>query len=326
MILSTCCKMKLPYKITNEILELVATISERIGEANAVHLSKPKTDLRKINRIKTIHSSLEIEGNTLSLEQITAIIENKRVVGPKKDIIEVRNAIAVYNQLGTFESGSFDDFCRAHSILMNDLIDFPGKLRTKSVGIVKGSKMTHLPPPCEMVKPLMKDLFKYLKNDKDLLLIKSCVFHYEIEFTHPFIDGNGRMGRLWQTIILKDKYPVFEYLPVEALIKDRQTAYYDVLGKSDKAGESTLFIEFILNILKDSLEDLLNTQNVILTNIDRINYFKSIIKDEYFTRKDYLRNFKKISPATASRDLQFAFENKIVQRLGDKNKTRYKYF
>jgi Fic family protein len=317
--------MKPPYNITAKILTLISLISERIGEINSAHLSKPPTELRKRNRIKTIQSSLEIEGNTLTIEQITAIFENKRVLGSKKDIIEVKNAIAVYEHLDEFEPYSFNSFCKAHRILMEGLIELPGKIRNKSVGIVTGSEFAHIAPPSEMVKPLMNDLFNYLKNDENLLLIKSCVFHYELEFIHPFLDGNGRMGRLWQTVILMDKYPVFEYLPVEALIKEKQKEYYDVLGKSDKTGESTIFIEFMLGIIKESLEDLLKTQNVALTNIDRISIYSSIIKDEYFNRKDYLRNFKEISPATASRDLQFAVENGIIDKIGDKNTTKYKY-
>src|SRR5690606_4287716 len=201
--------MKPPYQITGKILRLVASISEKIGEVNAAHLHKPPTALRKKNRIKTIHSSLEIEGNTLTIEQITAIVENKRVIGPKKDILEVKNAIAVYDYLDELNPYDFKSFCEAHRILMNGLIESAGKLRTKSVGIVKGAEVAHLAPPSAMLKPLMNDLFDYLKNGDDLVLIKSCVFHYEIEFIHPFIDGNGRMGRLWQTLILKDAYPVF---------------------------------------------------------------------------------------------------------------------
>jgi len=325
MIPSSEKDMKPPYKITSKILTLVALISERIGEINSIHLSKPPTELRKRNRIKTIQSSLEIEGNTLSIEQVTEIFEKKRVLGPKKDIIEVKNAIAVYDQLNEFEPFNFNSFCKAHRILMEGLIESPGKIRNKSVGIVKGSRLAHIAPPSEMVKPLMNDLFSYLKNDDNLLLIKSCVFHYELEFIHPFLDGNGRMGRLWQTVILMDKYPVFEYLPVEALIKEKQKEYYDALGKSDKTGESTLFIEFMLGIIKESLNDLLKTQNIALTNADRISIYSSIVKDKYFNRKDYLRNFKEISPATASRDLQFAVENGIIDKIGDKNTTKYKY-
>ena len=317
--------MKPPYKITGKILKLVAAISEKIGEVNSAHLSKPPTELRKKNRIKTIHSSLEIEGNTLTIEQITAIVENKNVVGPKRDILEVKNAIAVYDYLDKLNPFSFDSFCEAHGILMNGLVESAGKLRGKSVGIVKGSEVAHIAPKSDMLKPLMNDLFDYLQNDEDLVLIKSCVFHYEMEFIHPFIDGNGRMGRLWQTLILKEVYPVFEYLPVEALIKEQQDKYYEALGQSDNSGESTVFIEFMLEIILESLEDLLNIQNVSLSNIDRINLFKSVVKDEYFSRKEYLKNYRELSSATASRDLSSAAENGLVEKLGDKNTTRYKF-
>ncbi|MGF1638863.1 MAG: Fic family protein [Cyclobacteriaceae bacterium] len=317
--------MKPPYTITGKILKLVASISEKIGEVNAAHLNKPPTELRKKNRIKTIHSSLEIEGNTLSIEQITAIIENKRVIGPKKDILEVKNAIAVYDYIDMLNPYDFDSFREAHGILMKGLVESAGRLRSKSVGIVKGSKVAHIAPAGEMLNPLMNDLFGYSKNDDDLILIKSCVFHYEMEFIHPFIDGNGRMGRLWQTVILKESYPVFEYLPIETLLKERQEQYYESLRKSDNAGESTVFIEFILEIILESLIDLLNIQNVTLTNIDRINIFKSIVKNDYFTRKDYLKNFREISSATASRDLKFAVENGFIDKLGDKNTTKYRF-
>lgn len=317
--------MKPPYTITGKILKLVASISEKIGEVNSAHLYKPPTELRKKNRIKSIHSSLEIEGNTLTIEQITAIIENKRVIGSKKDILEVKNAITAYDYLDRLDPYSFDSFCEAHGLLMNGLIESAGRIRSKSVGIVKGSEIAHIAPPSEMLKPLMNDLFNYLKNDDDLILIKSCVFHYEMEFIHPFIDGNGRMGRLWQTLILKDSYPVFEFLPIETLIKQRQDNYYQALGKSDNLGESTLFIEFMLEIIFESLIELLNTQNINLLNIDRINLFKLIIKKDYFSRKDYLMNFREISPATASRDLLFAVENGLIEKKGDKNTTRYQY-
>lgn len=317
--------MKPPYSVTGKILKLVASISEKIGEVNSAHLSKPPTELRKKNRIKTIHSSLEIEGNTLTIEQITAIVENKRVIGSKKDILEVKNAIAVYDYLDKLNPYSFDSFCEAHGILMNGLIDSAGRLRSKSVGIVKGSEVTHIAPSSDMLKPLMNDLFAYIKNDDDLVLIKSCVFHYEMEFIHPFIDGNGRMGRLWQTLILKDAYPVFEFLPIETLIKERQEQYFESLGKSDNTGESTVFIEFMLEIVLESLEELLNIQNVSLTNIDRLNLFKPIVKEDFFTRKEYLKNFREISSATASRDLKYAVENELIEKFGDKNTTKYRY-
>ncbi len=317
--------MKPPYKISEQILKRIASISEKIGETKSAHLSKPPTELRKKNRIKTIQSSLEIEGNTLTIDQITAILENKRVIAPEKDIIEVKNAIKVYNLLNSFNPNSLKSLCDAHKILMNGLVESPGQLRGKSVGIIQGSKITHIAPPGEMVKPLMTDLLKYLRNDSELALIKSCVFHYELEFIHPFMDGNGRMGRLWQTLILKEQNPVFEFLPIESLAKERQTDYYLALNRSDKSGNSTQFIEFMLDIIDETLESLLDIHSLTLTADNRISLYKDIIKSALFTRQDYLRYFKKISPATASRDLKLAVEQKILEKSGDKRTTKYQY-
>ena len=317
--------MKPPYTITDKILSLVASISEKIGEINATHLYKPATELRKKNRIKTIQSSLEIEGNTLTEEQMTALLENKRVIAPKKDILEVQNAIKVYEQLDTLNPYQLKDLEKAHSVLMNGLIDKAGKLRTTNVGIVKGSKVEHVAPSGAMVNGLMKELFNYLKKDKDLILIKSCVFHYEFEFIHPFIDGNGRMGRLWQTLILMHQYPVFEYLPVESLIKQKQNEYYSKLSESDKKGNSTPFIEFMLNIILDSLDGLLQSQSVTLYTEDRIRLFKEKIGKNKFSRKDYMLNFKNISAPTASRDLKWAVEQDFLTKFGDLRLTEYQF-
>jgi Fic family protein len=210
-------------------------------------------------------------------------------------------------------------------MLMDGLIDNPGKIRTKPVGIIKGSVITHVAPPGNIVKSLLTDLFDYLKKDKDLLLLKSCVFHYEIEFIHPFMDGNGRMGRLWQTVILKQYSPVFEFLPIESLIKARQLEYYKILGESDNQGNSTGFIEFMLQIISQALEELLTSQNVNLTNDDRIAIYKDKIGTDSFTRQDYMRHFKDISSATASRDLKEAFDKGILVKTGDKRTTQYRF-
>lgn len=322
MILSN---MKPPYTITDKILVLVASISEKIGEINASHLYKPATELRKKNRIKTIQSSLEIEGNTLTEEQITALLENKRVIAPQKDILEVQNAIKVYEQLRQFNPYQLKDLVKAHSVLMNGLIDNPGKLRTTNVGIVKGSKVEHIAPNGTMVNGLMKDLFDYLKKDNDLILIKSCVFHYEFEFIHPFTDGNGRMGRLWQTLILMQQYPVFEYLPVESLIKQKQNEYYNKLSESDKKGNSTPFIEFMLGIISESLDGLLQSQSVTLHTEDRIRLFKDKIGKNKFSRKDYMQSFKNISAPTASRDLKWATEQDLLYKFGTLRLTEYQF-
>ncbi len=322
MILSN---MKPPYTITDKVLVLVASISEKIGEINASHLYKPATELRKKNRIKTIQSSLEIEGNTLTEEQITALLENKRVIAPQKDILEVQNAIKVYEQLRQFNPYQLKDLVKAHSVLMNGLIDNAGKLRTTNVGIVKGSKVEHIAPNGTMVNGLMKDLFDYLKKDNDLILIKSCVFHYEFEFIHPFTDGNGRMGRLWQTLILMQQYPVFEYLPVESLIKQKQNEYYNKLSESDKKGNSTPFIEFMLGIISESLDGLLQSQSVTLHTEDRIRLFKDKIGKNKFSRKDYMQSFKNISAPTASRDLKWATEQDVLYKFGTLRLTEYQF-
>jgi Fic family protein len=315
--------MKPPYEITSLILKRIASISEKIGEVNAKYLVKTNPGLRKQNQIKTIHSSLSIEGNTLSEEQITAIVENKRVIGPQKDIIEVLNALEVYKNINTLKHHSEKDFLKAHNMLMQNLIENAGKYRTKGVGIVKGSKVEHLAPPYENVPLLMKDLFGYLKDKSEIALIKSCVFHYEMEFIHPFMDGNGRMGRLWQTLILMEEYPVFEFLPFETLISKNQTAYYNSLSVSDKEGKSTKFIEYMLNIIDQSLSELLENTTKKLSDENRIQIFIENFAEE-FSRKDYLNYFKDLSSATASRDLKKAVEMGIISKNGDKKTTIYK--
>lgn len=315
--------MKPPYEITPKILKLITTISEKIGQVNAGHLIKQSPKLRKQNQIRTIYSSLNIEGNSLSEEQITAIIENKRVIGPEKDIKEVLNALNVYKEIGTFNYSLEKDFLKAHKMLMNELIEIPGKYRTKGVGIVKGSKVEHVAPPFGNVKFLMGDLFDYLTDKSELTLIKSCVFHYEMEFIHPFMDGNGRMGRLWQTIILMSEYALFEFLPFETLISKYQEDYYRALSNSDKEGKSTKFIEFMLNIIDQSLGELLENRTKRLNETERLEIFLETFHRE-FTRKDYMKYYSEISSATASRDLKNGVENKLIEKFGDKKTTYYK--
>ena len=315
--------MKPPYEITPSILKLITSISEKIGEVNANFLNKPSPKLRKQNRIKTIHSSLKIEGNTLTEEQITALLEKKRVIGPKKDVLEVINAIKIYENLENYNPSNEKSFLKAHQNLMKDLIENSGKYRTQSVGIVKGSKVEHLAPPFKNVPYLMKDIFKYLKKSDDIELIKSCVFHYEMEFIHPFLDGNGRMGRLWQTLILMEKYPIFEFLPFETLISNDQEKYYKALAESDKSGKSTKFIEYMLNVIDISISQLLDFNNRTLNEKDRLEYYISLNKTE-FTRKDYMDIFKDISSATASRDLKNGAELNLFEKIGEKNKTIYR--
>ena len=315
--------MKPPYDLTPAILRWIKSISEKIGEIQAHTMTRPALHLRKENRIKTIQSSLFIEGNTLSEEQVTALFDQKRVIGPRKDITEVVNAIHVYDRILNYKSTSISDFQNAHEVLMKGLLDDPGQFRKKNIGIAKGNRVAHVAPPPRMVPGLMKELFLYLQDKSEINLIKSCVFHYELEFIHPFSDGNGRIGRMWQTLILLEEYPVFEYLPFESLISTSQKKYYQALAQSDKLGKSTPFIEYMLSILDDSLKELLTTRQKKLTGTDRLNYFiQNGPKD--FTRLVYINMFKTISSATASRDIKKGVEMGWFTKTGHQNKARYK--
>jgi Fic family protein len=314
---------KPPYEITPLILKLVGTISGKLGEVKAQYLSRPTPQLRKQNRIQTIHASLQIEGNTLTEDQITALIENRRVVGPEKDIREVLNAIEVYDKTHRYSYSSEKSFLKAHHVLMDGLIEQAGSYRKKGVGIVKGNKVEYVAPPHHNVPGLMKDLFGYLKKSDELTLIKSCVFHYEMVFIHPFMDGNGRMARLWQTLILRDEHPVFDFLPFETLISKTQTEYYRSLAASDKSGNSTAFVEYMLGVIDKSLESLLNFNNRTLRDSDRLEYFLSLGISE-FSRKDYMNIFRDLSSATASRDLRKGVELKLFESKGSASRTRYK--
>lgn len=315
--------MNPPYQITPEILKLIASVSEKLGQINAKYLDKPSVKLRKENQIKTIHSSLSIEGNTLTTDQITALLDKKRVIGPEKDVNEVLNAINVYQRLNSFNPTSSTSFLKAHNMLMNGLITDNGKYRTSGVGIVSGNQMAHMAPPSEIVPYLMNDLFDFLKESNEIALIKSCVFHYEMELIHPFMDGNGRMGRLWQTLLLMQDYPVFEFIPFENIIHKTQNEYYQALSASDKLGASTPFIEYMLQVINNALHIMLESSPQILSAEDRLRYFVERCKPE-FSRKDYLSVFKEISTATASRDLKLGIELGMFEKEGDKIKTIYR--
>jgi Fic family protein len=206
---------------------------------------------------------------------------------------------------------------------MTGLIEKPGTYRTKGVGIVKGSQVAHIAPPHHNVKFLMRDLFAYLKSEADSSLIKSCVFHYEMEFIHPFIDGNGRMGRLWQTLILMNEFPLFEFLPFETLIAKNQKEYYRALSASDKEGSSTKFIAFMLKIINESLSLLLENGSRKLNESERLELFLEH-NTNHFTRKDYLKHHSDISSATASRDLKYGVAQKLILMIGDKKTATYK--
>jgi len=251
-----------PFSLTSRALDLVVRISEEIGRLGLRQDSPTAPALRRGNRLRTIQASLAIENNSLTLEQVTAVVSGKRVLGPAKEIQEVRNAFAAYEAMESWKPWAAKDFLKAHQILMTGLVDRPGRYRTGGVGIAQGEKVVHLAPPADRVTGLMNDLLGWLKHTDVHPLIASCVFHYEMEFIHPFADGNGRMGRLWQTLILSRWKPVLAYLPVESVIRDRQAEYYEALAASDKQGQSTVFIEFLLSALLQALQETAWTDQV----------------------------------------------------------------
>ena len=305
---------KPPFEITSKIIELISNISEKIGEITSIQNSSYHIQLRKENRIKTIHSSLAIENNSLSLEQITAIIDGKRVLGNPNEIQEVKNSIQAYDLL--LSLNPYNE---------KDLVERNGKYRIDGVGIFDGERVVHMAPPADRVPELMFDLFKWLKTSDVHPLIKSCVFHYEFEFIHPFQDGNGRMGRLWQTAILKEWKEVFAWLPVETLIKENQKEYYKVLAVSDSIANSTKFIEFMLSITLNTINEIIETEKKVTVKvtlkvtvnqqkiIDAIKSNPKVTQEELaeivgITRKSVISNMKKLQ------------ENGLINRIGaDKN-------
>ncbi|MBK5415310.1 Fic family protein [Pseudomonas sp. TH31] len=249
-----------PLTLTTRILAFIAEISEQIGQLTAVGDSRQTPQLRRGNRIRTIQASLAIENNTLSIEQVTAVLAGQRVLGLPREIQEVRNAFAAYETLPDWQPRSRADLLRAHELLMHGLIDDCGRFRQSGVGIYRGEKLVHMAPPPSRVAHLMDDLLAWLAASDWHPLIISCVFHYEFEFIHPFADGNGRMGRLWQTLILSQWRPVLAYLPVEAVIREQQDEYYAALSAADQLAESTPFVEFMLQALSVALAEAVRSE------------------------------------------------------------------
>lgn len=316
---------KPPFEITSKIIELISNISEKIGEINYLQNNPYHIKLRKENRIKTIHSSLAIENNSLSLKQITAIIEGKHVLGNPNEIKEVKNSIQAYDLLLSLDPYNEKDLLKAHKLMMQDLVERNGKYRIDGVGIFDGEKVVHLAPPADRVQELMFDLFKWLKESDVHLLIKSCVFHYEFEFIHPFQDGNGRMGRLWQTVILKEWKEIFAWLPVETLIKENQKEYYNVLGTSDSEANSTKFIEFMLSLILNTIEEIIETEKKVTQKVSvkvTVNQQKIIdaIKENPYVTQEELADIVGIARKNIIANMKKLQTNGLIKRIGaDKN-------
>lgn len=252
-------RYKPPFTLTSEIVSLVADIAEQMGRLSADPGFQRDLRLRRINRIRTIAGSLAIEGNTLTEEQITAILEGKTVLAPPRELQEARNALSAYDELPQWNGLREADLLAAHEVMMRGLLDHPGAYRSGGVGVMVGSKVVHMAPPAMQVPRLMAALFDWLQATKEHPLIASSVFHYEFEFIHPFSDGNGRMGRLWQTLLLSRWNPAFAWLPVESLVHKHQAGYYKALRDSTQASDSSAFIRFMLGCIHDAVARVAKT-------------------------------------------------------------------
>ena len=270
------------FTITNKTLSLCISITEKIGRINNYQSLKRMPILRKNNKIKSIHSSLAIEANSLSLIQVKDVIDGKIVIGPQKEIQEVKNAYNLYNMFDKLDCFNEKDLLKAHGILTYLIDEESGKYRNHSEGVFDGDKVIFVAPPENMVPTLMKDLFEWLRNDKETpLLIKSCVFHYEFLFIHPFGDGNGRTARFWQNLLLSNWNNVFEYIPLESQIYKYQNEYYNKIAICHKNGNSKEFIEFILLMLNEVLDEVIvNTQNESRHISEQVNKLLQVMEDD----------------------------------------------
>lgn len=316
---------KPPFEITNRMIDYVAEIAELVGKLNVTDMLSSNPTLRRSNRIRTIHGSLAIEQNTLSLEQVTAVLNGKHVLAPPKDIAEVKNAYEIYERLDELNPYSVDDLLIAHSIMTQGLMEESGVFRTRPVGVV-GSEghVLHFGTLPQYVPNLVMELLDWAKTSEVHMLIRSCVFHYEFELIHPFADGNGRVGRLWHTLLLSKWNPAFAWLPVESIIHDRQQEYYDAINASNDAGESTVFIEFMLSAIKASLIEAINTSAAMSDGMSDGKVDKATLRwnkiQEYLKTHDYIMNADVrelcgVSAATANRILSgFVLHDRLKKR------------
>ena len=308
---------KPPFEITTTILDQITEIAELVGHASISLEKSLNPTLRRTNRIRTIYSSLAIEQNTLSLDQVTAVLNGKRILAPPKDIEEVKNAYEIYEVMDSLDPYSVDDLLRAHGVLTKGLVEESGRFRSRPVGVVdKHGNILHFGTLPDYVPGLVADLLDWVRNSDYHMLIKSCVFHYELELIHPFADGNGRIGRLWHTLLLAQWKPMFAWIPVESIIHDRQNEYYQAINQSNDAAESTVFVEFMLSAIKSALTEAVSVDNAENTTGDtRWRRIEDFLKEHETVTNADLRTMFDVSPATANRILAKHVEEGKLQKL-----------
>lgn len=313
--------------MTPELLTCCADIARLVGRVDALPNAVPQPKLRRRNRIRTVAATLAIEGAGLDATGVTAVLEGKRVLGDRTEIREVKNVIAAYDRVARWNPGRTANLLAAHGILMSGLVPDAGRLRRGDVGIVQGSRIAHVAPPASQVHRLVEQLLGFVRADGAThVLVKAAVVHYELEFIHPFTDGNGRLGRLWQHRLLLDMHPVFEHVPVESIVQARQPAYYAALGESDRAGVANPFLTFALEATRDALAELLaELRPQVPTASDRLDRAREVFGRREFSRADYARLFPSVSMPTASRNLRAGVDARRLTRSGDRATTRYRF-
>ena len=311
---------KPPFEITEAALSDVMEISELVGKISSTQNLSTSPILRRQNRIRTIYSSLAIEQNTLSLEQVTAVLSGKRVLEPTKDIAEVKNAYEIYDHLAELNPYSIDDLLLAHRTMMQGLVHEAGEFRSRPVGVVDNQgNVLHFGTLPQYVPYLMEELVQWTESSPFPLLIKSCVFHYEFEVIHPFADGNGRIGRLWHTLLLSKWNPLFAWLPIESIIHDHQVEYYAAINQSNAQGEGTAFIEFMLGIIKEALQEAIDEQPAEKPSMQskeelRWEKIADFLRTNSTIQNSDVQNFLDVSSATASRILNaLTKEGKLIK-------------
>lgn len=300
---------KPPFEITNTMITLVAEIAELTGQISSANRLMSNPTLRRANRIRTVHGSLAIEQNTLSIEQVTAVLNGKQVLAPPKDIAEVKNAYEIYEQLDKLDPFSVDDLLAAHGVMTRGLVEESGVFRSRPVGVVnQEGRVLHFGTLPQYVPDLVMELLDWARTSDVHMLIRSCVFHYELELIHPFADGNGRVGRLWHTLLLTRWNPIFAWLPVESMIHDHQQAYYDAINASNEDGESTAFVLFMLTTIKASLIETIDMSDDVsdggLGKAEiRWRKMEGFLKNHPFIMNADVRTLCGVSAATANRIL-----------------------
>lgn len=307
-----------PFEINERIMADVIEIAELVGRVSVTDKISMNPTLRRTNRIQTIYSSLAIEQNTLDIEQVTAVLSGKRVIAPPKDIAEVQNAYEIYDNMDKLNPYSIDDLLKAHSVMERGLLNEAGEFRSRPVGVADSEgNILHFGTLPQYVPKLIQELLEWTEKSEIHLLIKSCVFHYEFELIHPFADGNGRMGRLWHTLLLSKWNPIFAWLPIESIIHDNQSEYYNAINISNNNGNSTVFIEFMLSVIKQALQESINDmpKNISSKSDLRWNKVNDYLETHEYILNSDVQKLLGVSSATATRILVGFMKDGKLKRI-----------